>query len=128
MNSAYAGSHTGLARHRADACRPFRLLLCNILHRTQCEPPKKCASVDATSWTRWQSMSHRAVSRGSSPMNASFDKQSSSTAGNAMVYVVDDEESVRESLGHLLRSAGYNVETFSSAEDFLAFEKIDRVA
>src|ERR1700749_4969460 len=64
----------------------------------------------------------------SSPMNASFDKQSSSTAGTAMVYVVDDEEAVRESLGHLLRSAGYKVEAFASAEDFLAFEKIDRVA
>jgi RNA polymerase sigma factor (sigma-70 family) len=61
-------------------------------------------------------------------MNGSIDKQSPRTAGNAIVYVVDDEDSMRESLGHLLRSAGYTVESFSSAEDFLAFDKIDMAA
>jgi len=37
-----------------------------------------------------------------------------------MVYVVDDEESMRESLRQLLRSAGFTVTTFECAEDFLA--------
>jgi RNA polymerase sigma factor (sigma-70 family) len=64
----------------------------------------------------------------SSPMNAPFDKPPPDIADNAIVYVVDDEDSVRDSLGHLLRSAGYTVETFSSAEDFLAFGKIDAVS
>jgi FixJ family two-component response regulator len=38
----------------------------------------------------------------------------------ALVSVVDDSEAVRESLPDLLRYVGYGVETFSSAEDFLA--------
>ena len=38
----------------------------------------------------------------------------------AAVFVVDDDESVREALGGLLRSAGYAVETFASAQEFLA--------
>jgi FixJ family two-component response regulator len=36
-----------------------------------------------------------------------------------LVSVVDDDESVRESLPDLLREFGYAVETFSSAEEFL---------
>lgn len=36
-----------------------------------------------------------------------------------MVYVVDDDESVRRSLARLLRSAGTAVQAFPSAEDFL---------
>jgi FixJ family two-component response regulator len=37
-----------------------------------------------------------------------------------LVSVVDDDESVRESLPDLLRELGYSVRTFSSAEEFLA--------
>lgn len=37
----------------------------------------------------------------------------------AIVYVVDDEASVRKSLGRLLRSAGYRVLAFASAREFL---------
>ena len=36
------------------------------------------------------------------------------------VYLVDDDASVRRSLSRLLRIAGYDVETFDSAEAFLA--------
>jgi two-component system, LuxR family, response regulator FixJ len=35
------------------------------------------------------------------------------------VFVVDDDPSVRKGLKRLLKSAGWNVETFSSAEEFL---------
>ena len=38
----------------------------------------------------------------------------------AAVRVVDDDTSVREALGGLLRSAGFAVETFASAQEFLA--------
>ena len=38
---------------------------------------------------------------------------------NAVISVVDDDESVRKSLQRLLRSMGFQVETFSSAIDFL---------
>ena len=39
---------------------------------------------------------------------------------DAIVAIVDDDSSVREGLGSLLRSAGWKVETFASAEEFLA--------
>ena len=35
------------------------------------------------------------------------------------VSVVDDDESLRRSLGNLLRSVGFGVQTFASAEEFL---------
>ena len=35
------------------------------------------------------------------------------------VSVVDDDESLRRSLGNLLRSVGFGVTTFASAEEFL---------
>ena len=38
----------------------------------------------------------------------------------SLVAVVDDDESVRESLPDLLREFGYAVRAFSSAEEFLA--------
>jgi len=43
-----------------------------------------------------------------------------------VVYVVDDDESVRRSLKRLLAAAGLNVETFPSAADFLSFDLYDR--
>src|SRR6266852_8180742 len=36
-----------------------------------------------------------------------------------VVMVIDDDPSVRESLAHLVRSMGLNVETFASAQEFL---------
>src|SRR5262244_3152988 len=36
-----------------------------------------------------------------------------------VVVVIDDDPSVRESLAHLVRSMGLNVETFGSAQEFL---------
>src|SRR5262245_50274728 len=38
----------------------------------------------------------------------------------AIVFVVDDDESVREALVSLIQSVGLAVETFASAQDFLA--------
>jgi FixJ family two-component response regulator len=40
------------------------------------------------------------------------------TEPSAIVFVVDDDDSVRESLGGLIRSAGLSVETFASAQQF----------
>ena len=42
---------------------------------------------------------------------------------NPTVFVVDDDPSIRESLGLLLSSAGYGVKTFSSAKEFLKSER-----
>ena len=41
----------------------------------------------------------------------------------AFVFVVDDDTSVRESLRNLIRSAGLSVQTFSSAQEFLASQR-----
>ena len=38
----------------------------------------------------------------------------------ATVFVVDDDPSIRKALSRLIGSAGYQVESFTSAEDFLA--------
>jgi FixJ family two-component response regulator len=38
---------------------------------------------------------------------------------NATIYIVDDDPSVRKSLNRLLSGVGYNVTTFSSANEFL---------
>lgn len=43
-----------------------------------------------------------------------------------LVSVVDDDESVRESLPDLLRSFGFEVHAFSSADEFLASERVGR--
>lgn len=43
---------------------------------------------------------------------------------SAMVYVVDDDASVRESLSSLIRSAGMAVQVFASPLDFLAQESL----
>jgi len=40
-----------------------------------------------------------------------------------LTYVVDDDESVREGVGGLVRSAGLRVQTFPSAQEFLAFPR-----
>src|SRR5437016_4322087 len=43
-----------------------------------------------------------------------------------LVAVVDDDESVRESLPDLLREVGFAVHAFASAEEFLASDDIGR--
>ncbi len=45
-----------------------------------------------------------------------------------MVAIVDDDRSVRRAVGRLLHSAGYTVETYGSARDFLAAEPEGRTA
>lgn len=46
------------------------------------------------------------------------------TGKRALVSVVDDDESVRESLPDLLRQFGFAAQAFSSAEAFLASEVV----
>jgi FixJ family two-component response regulator len=42
---------------------------------------------------------------------------------HSYVFVVDDDRSMRESLQSLLRSAGLNVQTFASAQEFLTYQR-----
>jgi len=44
---------------------------------------------------------------------------------DALVFVIDDDESIRESLKSLIRSVGLKVDTFASAHDFLQSERPD---
>src|SRR5205809_4269478 len=45
------------------------------------------------------------------------------TVANALVFLIDDDASVRKGVSRLLRSAGYKSEAFESASDFLAREQ-----
>jgi DNA-binding NtrC family response regulator len=44
---------------------------------------------------------------------------------NPFVFVVDDDSSIRESLRNLIRSVGFNVQTFASAQEFLTSQRPD---
>jgi FixJ family two-component response regulator len=46
------------------------------------------------------------------------------TASTPVIFVVDDDPSVRKSLTRVMTSAGYAVEVFASARDFLAREPV----
>jgi len=46
------------------------------------------------------------------------------TGAHSLVAVVDDDDSVRESLPDLLRELGYVALSFSSAEEFLASDRM----
>jgi FixJ family two-component response regulator len=48
------------------------------------------------------------------------------TVIRTLVSVVDDDESIRESLPDLLKELGFDVRAFSSAENFLASDCIDQ--
>jgi len=48
-----------------------------------------------------------------------------SNDGNEMVFVIDDDESIRESLKSLMRSVELGVETFASAQEFLQSTRPD---
>jgi FixJ family two-component response regulator len=52
-------------------------------------------------------------------------QKESSISGRSLVSVVDDDESVRESLPDLLREFGFAANSFSSAEEFLSSKTFD---
>ena len=60
------------------------------------------------------------MTSGSAPSRAA---SSSQPQAAPIVFVVDDDISVRESLELLIESAGWKPETFASAQDFLARPK-----
>jgi FixJ family two-component response regulator len=53
-------------------------------------------------------------------------RQDTATVERALVAVVDDDESVRESLPDLLKEFGFEVRAFSSAQEFLASDCLNR--
>jgi FixJ family two-component response regulator len=51
--------------------------------------------------------------------------ETANATSNSIVYVVDDDESMRKAVSMLLRSVGLRVEVFASAQEFLAFPMPD---
>jgi two-component system response regulator FixJ len=51
----------------------------------------------------------------------------SESGGAPLIFVVDDDDSVRRSLARLLESMDYATETFASAEEFLKRERYDGI-
>ena len=47
------------------------------------------------------------------------------STSNALITIVDDDQSVREAVEGLIESLGFRVRTFQSARDFLASADID---
>jgi FixJ family two-component response regulator len=44
---------------------------------------------------------------------------------DSVVFVVDDDSSIRAAIGNLIRSVGLQVETFETAQDFLRSNRLD---
>jgi two-component system response regulator FixJ len=57
------------------------------------------------------------------PRGPEREKRKVVVAAKSVISVVDDDQSVRESLASLLRSMGFEVRTFASAQDFLASDE-----
>ena len=59
------------------------------------------------------------------PKSTVTDYEDCVTVRRSLVSIVDDDESVRESLPDLIRQFGFDVEAFASAEAFLASEFVN---
>ena len=46
----------------------------------------------------------------------------------SLISIVDDDEEIRDALGVLMRSLGFNVQVFASAEAFLESKRVDGTA
>src|SRR5688572_24875416 len=68
----------------------------------------------------------RSVARG--PARGPGRRSAPSTAGVVVIYIVDDDQSVRTSLTRLFRSVGYEVQAFADAEEFLGQAAGDETA
>ena len=45
-----------------------------------------------------------------------------------IIAIVDDDEPLREALGSVLKAAGFSIDTFASAEEFLGSPHRDKIA
>ena len=54
--------------------------------------------------------------------------RATASGSTGMVYVVDDDESIRRAIERQLRGAGYSVESFASAQSFLERKPDDAIA
>jgi len=59
-------------------------------------------------------------------MTPSPPAEASTPPGIATVYIVEDDEQVRDALGQLMENIGFNVETFAEAASFLELKMLNR--
>src|ERR1043165_7116074 len=59
------------------------------------------------------------------PVHLTDQRGANVMSDDAIVFVIDDDESIRESLKSLIRSVGLRVATFASAQEFLQSERPD---
>src|SRR5688572_25942961 len=72
------------------------------------------------------SCTSRSASKSSSmPSTPRSPRSDIMAGGNSTVLVVDDDASIRYSVSNLIRSTGLHVETFASAQEFLARQRPD---
>ncbi|MGZ4877104.1 MAG: response regulator transcription factor [Candidatus Angelobacter sp.] len=76
--------------------------------------PKTSAS---EGYKRWQRIGHNFF--------RSSKRAETAVAGSNLVLVLDDNEMVRRCLVRLIRSRGYMVKVYSSAEEFLLAKQLD---
>jgi FixJ family two-component response regulator len=50
------------------------------------------------------------------------------TSNHTIVMIVDDDDSIRKAVRRLMKSYGFAVETFASAEEFLGSNRLDKTA
>src|SRR5678815_3302 len=72
---------------------------------------QNCLTLSRTCWNEVHPFEHLFMTAAGS---------SSASKGKPIVFVVDDDVSVRESLELLIQFEGWQPETFASAEEFLA--------
>jgi FixJ family two-component response regulator len=77
-------------------------------------------------WTFTGRVGHPERMTCSNGMEAKLGREEVLMVTRPLVSVVDDDESVRESLPDMLRDFGLEVQTFSSAQEFLASGYVDQ--
>ena len=50
------------------------------------------------------------------------------TENQSVVMIVDDDDSIRKAVRRLMKSFGFAVETFASAEDFLGSDRLEKTS
>src|SRR6202049_4765402 len=50
------------------------------------------------------------------------------TENQSVVVIVDDDDSIRKAVRRLMKSFGFAVETFASAEDFLGSDRLEKTS
>jgi CheY-like chemotaxis protein len=84
-------------------------------------PTMKASYPVANRLPAFSAVRHLSTREGNKEVDRPFFREGKSiNQNNPLVCVIDDDSSIRESLSFLLRSAGLKVQTFCSAQEFLA--------